>query len=736
MLQLKVNNEFLDIETEQVEMEKNSPLFLDDNELIEYSTPISIKYSEKNARLLSYQYMEQTVKRRLSIPVDVYENGIYTERAMLVIDSSFTDYNFKERGSLTGTLYTGISEFYNVIKEKKLQQLQLGGYDNGMQNLSTDAEKEAFIISTWAGDKNILFTPSLNEGLYGREPEDTDPWWFSWVNPLIYNAGALKIEWTSAAPAIRLKYVFESIFSEHGWRLDSEHLNGTGWEKIFIENTNPLPARTVFGMGGVSFELSPFKWSQFLPAEFTISEFFITICLRYGWIPLFNAETRVCKLTSLRGVHTSDKKDWTKYAASESSWQYASTEKTFAFKNEFSGNDSLISNPGTDGYTKGATYFSVKDFPPAEPMYDNKLIFAFKENAWYKIDLDENNDRFWAFHADNVYDEDIDDATNTFETKATPLVNLLTKLGKWAGQDVYGSVPAWNQSMYEKAGIRLTMYHGMVSPTDEAGAVITTVPQYPFCSLVNVRPDTNAICNDWSNVYRHINTAGTDYGIIEYWFKDWMDLHASGVEEVERSFYLPLSELHRFKWNDIIMVHNIPYFVRGYLLKRPYNGQIQAKMERISLSVVSIVKEVAGIYIKLTISNIVTETSDWGGSPGIGLPHPYKSGSQSCTVTVSCFSDAAAQHPLIPPTGFYVFMRYDILLSGVNTLWDLPINFLVYNVATNTSSPSDEMIFPKMPYAGLTVNDEPFEYDYFIVPPGEPSVSLPSPPATGFVIIP
>lgn len=717
MFSLKLDNVFLDIDQQACTVEKNSPLFMTDQELIEWSTPLTVKYSEKNFMALQQYFHELTEKQQLTLFVDIYEGPgnrlSYVERAAFIIDGAVTDWNHKDGSSVTGLLFTGLSEFFNVIKNKKLSALELGG----LKNIGSDFDAwQTYIRNTWSNTDDFIVAPVRDDNWYGDPDAGT-----GWMNE-VYTDPSDNTQLLPGVyldcPFLRLKFVLENIFSEHGWILDTTGLNDTHWENLFVMNAKPIPFTLKPGFSGITYELEPFKLSMFLPAEKTISEFFRAICNRYGWVPLISANNRICKMVALKEVKNGTKKDWTAYASPRATAEFKSKKKIFSFKNEFTGADDYPEDPSFDGYKKGNTYDSIEDFPDQSTgLYDTTVVFSHRENAWYKVELDEvTNDRVWALHSDNIYNEEEADETDTYETQCTTLPSVTSLLRTVGGIEYYARVPYWNQSQFEETGIRTVFYLGLVKEKKADGT--DGLADYPYCSAVSMLPD-GTVAGDWSNVYKRVSKTGVDDGIIEYWFSDFTKM-IEGPEVKDRYIELPKHELLNFSWTDQIFIRNIPHLVKNLTITRPYNGTIQAKLQRINLSKISLGEPApVTIYVKLVLEDIQVEPADFFA------PFPtFKAGSRSVLLHFYCFSDAAGTIPYIPPAGFMVQLRITFV-SGASApyITDQAQGFSVFDFGTMSNDQVDNVSY-RVALDGEDITSTAFNYTYELLP------------AAGYTIIP
>src|SRR4051812_23803294 len=138
MLRIKYNNEFLDIAPgSEAELESNSPMFLMDNALAEYSTPITLVYSDKNARLIGPLFFSTTAKQKVKLPVDIFKDAAYRSAGTLVVESAAITGNTRS-GNASGYLLTGISSFFTIIKDTLCQDLNIGTYSNNLTTITPE----------------------------------------------------------------------------------------------------------------------------------------------------------------------------------------------------------------------------------------------------------------------------------------------------------------------------------------------------------------------------------------------------------------------------------------------------------------------------------------------------------------------------------------------------------------------------------------------------------------------
>jgi hypothetical protein len=580
MWQIKFQNEFLDLVPGQSpEVTRNSPLFFID--LQENSTPLTIAYTDKNSRLLGHIFFEQTRKARKKIDVELYQNNSYSFNATMVVESAGMNNRHNGTGNASGYLLFGISHFYSTIKDKLLSQLALGG----LRDFSyTSDDPTDGTLGYWQHFNDIydfsddyVMVPYINDANTVDDPEYQTA--DGWGNK--YDGTKITTD-QPVIPFVKMQYVLEQIFAEAGWKLDTTGLNDTEWQRLLLFSNYSISTfdYTWSGSAFVGSAKSSIivDLSKAMPPGVTCSTFLFELCKRYLWAPIFDLGTSTCRLVALKEVANKPAKDWTKYASPSSNSDFNIDEKIFAFKNTFSDDDQNISSPDLSTYPLIGFAATKELLPSLTYLNDNSLYYVFNENKWYKTVYDDTSHTTdWAPFGDNIYDDDPGNATDTFET----LVTTLPIRFKQMENGKYGLFPAVNYQKNAKWAIRTIIYHGMVAQVDDVGAPVGFL--YPYGSSTNMPPAGTPLLA-WSNVFTHNNFIN-DYGIVAYWAATWMQL-ISLTEEITRNFSLPLHELAKYTWDDIINIQNIPYLIKSIVQTLEQPGElftIQTKLQPLKI---------------------------------------------------------------------------------------------------------------------------------------------------------
>ncbi|HRH60458.1 MAG TPA: hypothetical protein PL045_07800, partial [Chitinophagaceae bacterium] len=515
-------------------------------------------------------------------------------------------------------------------------------FTTGNANDSSDGWWQHF-KATWDGSYDYVIAPIRNEFWTGIENDAAATGYMNTLDTT-GDTNELKL-YEPVVPQPRVKYVIEQIFKEHGWTVDFSGLNDNDWEKLFMLAVKPLYiCETTYTFIGSGIEVGSsniplgtltIRLNEFMP-DMTCSEFITALCLRYGWAPIPDITKRNCRFVAVKEMRNKPAKNWTAYSAPESNSDLLADKKIFAFKNIFEGNDQFPSSPGFEGFTIGTPVQNFAALPSAYSGYDNTLIFCFEENQWFQVvynyDLSE---RQWVVFADNIYDAEEDNATDTFETKCTTLPYYKT-LYRTDTDDFYASFLFCKQSRNEAFGLRTFFYHGLIYERKADGTAGSR--QYPYCSSTCVQPG-GTVALAWSNVYKH-NNGSTTYGIIEYWWRSWLNLLNTNEDAVKKRFNLPLHELIRFKWDDIILDKNVQYIVKQMTEPLPYRGFVECIMHRLLQN-----KEVLTSKVYLHLETEVLLTDQDFSLTLFGYTYNWNNAT-TATVKVKAYSDEALTQEL------------------------------------------------------------------------------------------
>jgi hypothetical protein len=342
--------------------------------------------------------------------VKLYDNNNFSYSGELVVEGAGLNVNDITQSSINGYFLTGVSSFFQQVKNKKLMQLELGG-DREFIWTNNDPDSPHFgfwqhIHQTLTGTYDYSFAPIRNPMWSGTD-EDGTPEWMNKPD----NVGKLDYagNYNTLAPQVSLKYLLTKIFEEHGWSFDFSEMDqqwamlympsfyAVTWQKIIQTAIDPF------------FDFSPlanikFHLKNHVPPEMYISNFLIDLRNRYNWGFDFDSAAQVGKMFPLKNLANGTKKDWSKYMAAEFSSEFSEDEKIYAFKNEIDSNDQMASTPDFTKVTYGLPVELFTDLPAPVEDNLNLVVYVAVENRYYQVRYVEDDLSYmWVVFADNIF---------------------------------------------------------------------------------------------------------------------------------------------------------------------------------------------------------------------------------------------------------------------------------------------------------------------------------------------
>jgi hypothetical protein len=595
MLGININGEFLDLSPgTSTQLERTSPFFNSDSLSGEYSLPFSFPYTPRNARLLGLPNHFYTKRIKAKIPARLYDNNNFSYTGELVVEAADLDVNDVTRSRINGYFLTGVSSFFQAVKNKKLKELTLGGVRNFAW---TDSDPDSFHVGFWqiahrslAGTMEFSFAPIVNEMWSGNNEEGTP----DWMNKLNEETGKIDFEnnFNTLVPQVSLKYLLQQIMEEHGWEFDYSGMTESQWETLFIPSFYAVTWQKVIQIvDDPFFEYAPLNnisinLQNHVPPEMYITELIMALRNRYNWGFNFDASRKRCSMFPLKELANGTRKDWSKYMASKWKSSFPEDPKTFAFKNEIDGNDARSSSPDFTKIVFGDPVENLEDLPAAGEDNFNTVIFVWKLNQYYQCRYNEDDNVYeWAWFADNIYNYEPPEYNEEFTTVASTMPVYKRFYRSNGITDYYGLFPLCEQEgnwegkagEFVPWGLRLLFHRGLVwegNPANEMGTV-----KYPYLTSICFTITQEEPDLDWSNVYKH-DISGTQKGIIDFWWKDTLKYLVQS-DVITGTLYLPRQELLNFSWSDIILLRNVPYILQRISEVIPFTNAITVDARRI-----------------------------------------------------------------------------------------------------------------------------------------------------------
>jgi hypothetical protein len=666
---IKLNGTFLDIKPgTATEINRKSPFFAISDYSGEVTTvPIVFPYTPNNALAMGLPYQYFTKRKKTKFDVEHYSDNEYRGRASLIIETGLLNLNNIEETEINGYLVYGLSHFFQDLKGKKLEDLKLGGkrtftYTTNNPDDGSDGYWQHF-HDTWTDpDIPYVFYPIRNEEYYG-ETGNVD-----WIN-VLNNEAKLRFDFDfPIVPMIKLKYLLEQIMNENGYQVDFTGLADADWEKLTLVNLTKLEWVTVGPVAGpsgnVTYNRGPaasvtIDLKKHVPQDKMITDFILQLFKRFGWAPLFDPLRKTCKYVAVKQADKGTVKDWTEFAIPEAPTNFNEEKPIFGFANEIDSNDNFPAAPTFDNLRFGLPAVYARFLSPPSTADEGMIRFCYHDNQWWQVQLNETTNLYeWVIFADNIYNEEPKSATETISTTISTLPVYDSEYREEAGITFNGLFPIMKHEARLNIGYRLLFYHGLVNELEWNGSTSTSPKQYPFASSTRETPNSiNPLT--WSNVYKQKNFGNTiaevDYGIIKYWWSEFLQILQNG-EEIDFTLWLPLRELTNFVWDDKILIKNIPYLVKEITEPDPYPGYVLATLKRLVKPEPEKItdnngNEVEGVYAKMIITKVREEII--GGI--------FKWVIEYSKITILLFSNSAGTTPYTPTTPVYVYVMKDVV---------------------------------------------------------------------------
>jgi hypothetical protein len=595
MLGINIGGEFLDLSPgTAAQLERSSPFFSNDSLAGEYSLPFSFPYTPRNARLLGLPNHYYTKRIKIKIAARLYDNNNFSYTGELVVEAADLDVNDITKSRINGFFLTGVSSYFQAVKNKKLKELTLGG---ARAFAWTNNDPASLIKGFWqhihvtlAGNLEYSFAPIANDMWSGSTDEGTA----DYMNKLDAATGKIDYanNYNTLAPQVSLKYLLQRIFEEHNWEFDYSEMGDAQWETLFIPSFYALTWQKIIQIEDEPyFTYSPLpnisiNLQNHVPPELYITDLILALRNRYNWGFHFDSGKKVCKMSPLKDLANGTRKDWTKYMAAKWKSNFSEDTKIFSFKNDIDSNDGRSSPPDFSKLVFGTPVDMLEDLPAATEANFNTVVYVWKTNQYYQCRYNEEDDLYeWAFFADNIFNYEPAEYNEEFTTMASTM-GMVKRLYRNNGvTDYYALLPICEQEgnwegkagEFVPWGLRLLFHRGLVyeaNPANEIGTV-----QYPYLTSIAFTITQHEADLEWSNVYTH-EYDGLDLGIIRKWWKDTLKYLVQS-DIITGTLYLPRQELLNFSWSDIILLRNVPYILQKITEVIPYKDAVLVEARRI-----------------------------------------------------------------------------------------------------------------------------------------------------------
>lgn len=590
-LAIQIANEFLDLQPgTSLELEQENILLQFGDEIQgEFSYPFDVRATDKNMRLLNYAGIMERRIDNTGIDAIVFDGGMPWQRGKIKIEKPTINLNNVKDGVISCYFLSGVSSFFQDIKDKNLRDIDMGGSRSFAWDdyASTGPGfwghiKDNMIASPGYGISGFdyAFYPVINMGWDGFDtPIYT-------MNTVKVDGGSFVVPKDARLPADDepnrivpfpyLKYVMKQAAAFAGWKIVGDILDDPDFIKVTMIDFHAINWCYMKKVSGdwhfIAYDPVVIYLNDHLP-DITISKFFIALKNRFGWKYDFDRVTKTIYIRSLNTIANGAAIDYTSKASPVIQKQINQDIKIYALVNNFNP-DISGGAPQLENVSFQGTVDELTDLPtPAEPLYAF-VYLVVAENNYYICKQNRDTEAWeWNLYAYNIYDYVPADKTDEITTDATTVGNeyldsyldFLPRLdsdGSWFGFD--DEDPGW--------GIILCFYHG-VQPNKAD-------QDYPFASggIYNSKFEQVA---EWSLAFECKKAGGVvDVGLYELNFKKLLSLLAN-MEEADVKLFLNRIESMQLSFSTKMVIRNAAFFIKTMKPKLPYDGQVDLRVVRI-----------------------------------------------------------------------------------------------------------------------------------------------------------
>lgn len=593
MLEIKIGDEYLDLlPGTQLEIEQENPYVQFDDKIIgEYSLPFQVPSTPKNIRLLQYAAMINKRINNAGIDAIVYDNGVQHSIGKIKIEKANIHLNKGDKGSISCYYLTGISRFYQEIKDKRLQSIGTGGtrtfnWDNFNRNGSGFWGHIHKVLDAAAGygasSYDYAFYPMVNEDFTWDISSRT--FGGNVTNNMTYTGGKVTftqfcadgMDANKIVPFPYLKYVLDKIGEFIGWKFDGailsdpDFLKITMWDCRAIDWALYIPARVIIlGGGPIKAKTSvSFNLSDHLP-DITISEFLLSLRNRFGWYYDVDRKGKIVHIREIQKINIHGTvKDFTASASPLIVKTMRTEKKIYSLKTSEDSGPTKLSGLSDQGNIQNRS-----NLPAAAESRDLQVYLVLTENNFYICQQNEDSGQYeWKIFDYNIRDVVPEGATEEISTSALTTGNeylsaYLDFIPRW---DELGFWPGRTEEN-SSTTLLLLFYHG--NRNNKAG-----VP-FPYASSHIYDSRGQQVAN-WSLSFLGKKIDGTDIGLYHRNFKAFLDT-LSTSEEFEVTLHLKLVDYLKLTFDDIISVNNVRMYAAKFKSRLPYRQELTAECSRV-----------------------------------------------------------------------------------------------------------------------------------------------------------
>lgn len=596
-LGIKIGDDFLDLlPGTQLQVEENNPFLQVTSELQgQFSLPFSVPITDKNLRLLQFAGQLQVLKENIKIPAVAYEGNFQHSNGVIMIEQINGNLNFSKNGTISLFYLYGISDFYQLVKNKRLTDIDYG-------------VKETYAWTDLVYNDNgihahlhrVMFTG--NQDLYPyaifevNNPGD--------ISPTIYNDGTVvdkNYNYVSIYPdtvlgnpyspegmilvqtpnnkivpfpylAFTLKKIFESV----GWVLKGDILNDPDFRKIVLIHSQPIPASYFDEHGTVVGATTEINLTNLMP-NVTVSGFLMALKTRLGWWYDFDFNKKICTIRFVKNVFsTRNRKDFTVFINATYRLKISSDKKIYtvsASQGEMQPDWSILNVKGVKA--------KFLDLPSLSTAIINDAWFVLGENSWYICaQLNDESGTEWQKSVGNTFGYENPDGTDSISTNCNipdmndfDLRQAMVTTSRRIKVIPCVDIPADNG---QTDTFYICYHHGPVLTWNKDSLADI---EYPYGSPSPYNPQGIKIGNSTLSFFLE-QLDGTDIGLYPNYLQSFLE--ALNEQELATfDFFFNLVELKNLNLLDSFVIKGTEWFFKTIRRNIPAGNSLQADCIRL-----------------------------------------------------------------------------------------------------------------------------------------------------------
>jgi hypothetical protein len=540
--------------------------------------------TQTNLRLLNYAGIIQSRLDNSGFDCKLYDRGFQHSIGKLKIEKPIHHLNNAKKGRVPCYYLSGISNFFQDVKDRRLRDIDLGG-ERSFTFTGFNFADAGFwahittVLNTPAGVFDYAFFPVWNDSFDGGLGKARV------VNHVKWNAVANRVEFSQRAtghplvgdsnpivPFPYLKYVLEQAAAYVGWKIQGAILSDPGFREATMINFKAIDWSWVrfVGSGLTTIKTrNPVKFDlgDHLP-DISIAEFFLSLKNRLGWWYDFDRKNKVIIIKPLIDESTGNIKNFSKYANPLVPKKVNKEKKTYALKNSNSS-----SSPDYQSIDLQADVATIAALPAAAETTYGHVHYVIVENSYYICRQDDTTGVYsWELYAANIYDYAPAGANEDINSTAITAGN--EKFDAYMDFIPHLEMPGiWPLRTEFETDFPLALIFFKGLRNNKAGT------PYPFATS-GIYDSTGAQCGNWALTYTCKKLNGDDVGLYQLNFKKFLDTLNTN-EEFEVTLNLPLVEWLLLHFSDIIVINGVKMYITKVKSTLPYNNSVLLETSRI-----------------------------------------------------------------------------------------------------------------------------------------------------------